>query len=116
VAGVTKLLFARVTLHTGHHQTFLIFLAFQLESTTITGPQDIIPPGVQQFHVLGANLGRRQNTGFGIFGQHGFWWFGPSAAAVVPDGYGDKQDKNYQSRDYFTAIIHRTSSLPAGQL
>ena len=68
MAFVTELFFARVTLHTGHHQALLVFFTFNLKSTTVAGPKNFVPPSIQQFHVLGTDLSSREHTGLGIFG------------------------------------------------
>ena len=110
VAGVTELLLARVTLHAGEHQTFLVLLPLNGEGGPVAVAQYLVSPDVEQFHMLGADLRSWQYAGLGVLGQNQFW-YGCGPAAIVPNGYGDKQDENDQSRDYLTAVLHRCSSF-----
>lgn len=68
MAGITEFLFAGVALHTGQHQTLLVLLALNLKSASLPVTQNLVAPNIEELHVGGPNLGRRQNTGLGIFG------------------------------------------------
>lgn len=115
MAFVTELFLAGVAFHAVQHQALRVLLAFHCQRLTLSVTEHFISPDVEQFHVFRTDFGRWEHTGFGILWQFKFR-YRPGRAAVVPDGYRDEQDKYDQSRDYFTAIIHRSSSLPAGLL
>lgn len=112
---VTELFFAGMAFHAVQHQALRILLALDCQGFTLSVTEHFVSPDVEQFHVLRPDFSSRQYTGFSVLRQFKFR-YRPGGAAVVPDGYRDEQDKNDQSRDYFTAIIHRSSSLPAGLL
>jgi len=113
MAFITKFLFTGVTLHTGVHQALLIHLVADLHiKGSVSGAKNLIPPLVQQLHMIRTHFRYRQNAFLHVFRQLRLW-YRPGITVVVPDRKCDKQDEDNQSRNYFTTVVHFFSSTPA---
>lgn len=115
VTCIAEIFLAFMALHASQHQAFWILLFVYCNCSSISVTKNFIPPGIEQYHVLGTHFSSRKHAFLSVFWQLRLWW-GARIALVIPDRYCDKQDEDDQSQNYLTTIVHCHSSIPTGKI